>query len=480
MENGLPTMTVLGIILLIFTVSCKSSVEKRQSPNVIVVLADDLGYRDLGCYGGKAKTPNLDKLAKSGLRFTNFYAAAPNCSPSRTGYLTGKLPSIAGMYNYRPPGHPMHLHDQEITIAEILKNKGYKTGHFGKWHLSNLTGEQGQPGPLEQGFEFYFATENNAEPSHKNPVNFIKNGKEIGKIDGFSCQIVIEEAMAWLQSTNVTNNPFFLNISFHEPHKKIASPPQLIQHYPSENPFDAKYFANIENLDSAFGKLYKYLYDQNLLENTFIVFASDNGSYRNGSNGELRALKSYVYEGGIRIPGIISWSKNIQPGVEHTPAGLIDLFPTISGLTGASGGNTENLHGKDLTPLWSDNPFIRKSPLSWFFYRTTPQFSVRIGDYSILGIPNDTIKHSHSFAESDMKYIQTIQIDSFEAYNLSHDVTQDHPITDFSIPEIQNGITHIKSSLESIQKNGRYWNGLPKYEDSRRKSKKDWVPYNHH
>src|SRR5690606_24853047 len=146
--------------------------------NVLIILADDMGYRDLNSFGGVANTPNLDALAAKGLKFTNCYAGAPNCSPSRVSLLTGRIPARAGMYSYRPPGSVMHLPDKEITLAELLKSAGYQTAHFGKWHLGALPGDTNpkQPQPQQQGFDYSFGTENNAEPSHLNPINFIRNG----------------------------------------------------------------------------------------------------------------------------------------------------------------------------------------------------------------------------------------------------------------------------------------------------------------
>lgn len=145
------------------------------------MIADDMGYGDLDCYGGISNTPNLNKLAKNGILFTDFYAAASNCSPSRVGLLTGRSPARVGMYNYRPPNHPMHLRDGEVTIAEVLKDQGYQTSHIGKWHLGCLPQDPtlNHPQPHEQGFDYSLGTENNAQPSHLNPVNFVRNGKKL-------------------------------------------------------------------------------------------------------------------------------------------------------------------------------------------------------------------------------------------------------------------------------------------------------------
>ena len=171
--NGMNKVSFLILLMFGFLIiSC--NMKRPKQPNVLILLADDMGYTDLSCYGGKAKSPNLDRLAENGIKFTNFYAPAPNCSPSRTGLLTGRMPSRVGMYSYRRDFHTMHLPDSEITIAELLKENGYQTAHFGKWHLSCLPQDSSlnQPQPVDQGFEYSLGTENNAIPSHLNPKNF--------------------------------------------------------------------------------------------------------------------------------------------------------------------------------------------------------------------------------------------------------------------------------------------------------------------
>ena len=176
---------IICSLFLITLFSCNPA-KNNNAPNVLILLADDMGYTDLACYGGEANSPHLDNLADNGIKFTHFYAPAPNCSPSRTGLLTGRMPSRVGMYNYRKDGHSMHLPDAELTIAELLKEKGYQTAHFGKWHLSCLPQDPGlnQPQPSDQGFDYSLGTENNAEPSHLNPTNFVLNGKRVGETEG--------------------------------------------------------------------------------------------------------------------------------------------------------------------------------------------------------------------------------------------------------------------------------------------------------
>jgi arylsulfatase A len=156
-----------------------------ERPNIVVVLCDDLGYGDLSCYGHEIiKTPNLDALATDGIRFTDGYAAAPVCSPSRAGLLTGRDPHRAGIYDWIPSG-PEHLRDSEVTFAELLKQQGYDTMLAGKWHLNghfNQPSKQASPG--DQGFDHWFATHNNARPNHHNPTNFVRNGKPVGETSG--------------------------------------------------------------------------------------------------------------------------------------------------------------------------------------------------------------------------------------------------------------------------------------------------------
>jgi len=447
-----------------------------ESPNIIILLADDLGYGDLGCYGGKANTPHLDQLAQSGIRFTDFYAAASNCSPSRVGLLTGRSPSKVGMYNYMGVRHPMHLRAEEITIAEMVKEQGYQTGHFGKWHISWIPHDSilNHPQPHDQGFDYSLGTANNASPSHLNPVNFVRNGTPVGEMKGYSCDIVVKEATDWLQQTQASPAPFLMYLAFHEPHKKVASPPDLIAKYEGYPKQDAEYLANVENMDQAIGRLLQTLADQQLDKNTLILFASDNGSYRNGSNGPLLGGKSFVYEGGIRVPGILSWKGKIQAGqVISEPAGLIDIMPTVCALTGAKHPKEEVLDGTSLLPLIQQQTLERKRPLSWFFYRTSPEMAMRIGDYTILGRDSDTTRHTHPTTQPDMDYIKTMNLETFELYHLPSDIGQANNIDYNSLDLGPQYKEQLLNRLQEIQKTGYYWNNLPPV-TSPLKRKEEW------
>lgn len=453
--------------LLTMLVACNIPPENSapaQSPNILILLADDLGYGDLGCYGGTAHTPNLDRLAAEGIRMTDFYAAAPNCSPSRVGLLTGRSPSIVGMYNYIPEKHPMHLPAEAVTIAETAKSAAYHTGHFGKWHVSCLPQDPrlNQPQPHEQGFDHSLGTGNNAQPSHLDPTNFVRNGQPLGKLSGYSCDIVVNEAMAWLDTLPDGGTPFLLYAAFHEPHKVVASPPELTAKYAQYPQADAEYFANVENMDRAIGRLLQYLTEKGLDENTLILFASDNGSYRNASNGPLLGGKSFVYEGGIRVPGILRWKGRIRPGqTVSDPAGLVDIMPTLCELTGTSHPAPDQLEGTSLLPLIQGNTLERTKPLSWFFYRTSPEIAMRIGDYTILGRDLDTTRHTHPTSQPDMEYIKNMGIENFELYHISEDIGQQHNLDYKSLDLGPQYRDQLVSRLRTIQEQGRYWDSLP-------------------
>ena len=456
-----------GLILLV-GMSCGLSDQSNNPsdplPNIVILLADDLGYGDLGCYGGVSLTPNLDRLAAEGIRFTDFYAAAPNCSPSRVGLLTGRSPSKVGMYNYLASNHPMHLKSEEITIAEIVKERGYRTAHFGKWHVSCLpqNPKLDQPQPHDQGFDYSFGTANNANPSHLNPINFVRNGEKVGALKGFSCDLVVQEAIQWLGHLEEEEAPYLLYLAFHEPHKKVASPPALTAKYNTHPKQDAEYFANIENLDRSIGRLLETIMARSEDDNTLILFASDNGSYRKGSNGALLGGKSFVYEGGIRVPGIIHWKGRVRSGqISKEPAGLVDILPTLCAVTGVTHPKENMLDGQDLIPLLQGGDFQREKALSWFFYRTTPEIAMRIGEYSILGRDLDSTLHTHATTAPDMEIIKNMTLESFEVYNLTNDIGQENNIDYSTLDMGRHFRNQIVDRLKEIQNVGPYWYDLP-------------------
>jgi arylsulfatase A len=481
MKNSLRFSAVISFSLAM-PLACGESESYNEpvKPNILILLADDMGYRDIGPYRGVSRTPNLDNLAGNGIIFSDFYAAAPNCSPSRAALLTGRAPTRTGLYSYRPPNHPMHLPASEITIARILKDQGYQTAHIGKWHLGSLGSDFNHPQPGEHGFDYFFSTENNAEPSHMNPENFIRNGSPVGQLQGFSSQIVADEAISWFETHKSTNDPFFMYVAFHEPHESTqkTAPPDLVKNYSQYPQRDANYFANVENLDSAIGKILNHLIETNLFENTIIIFSSDNGSYRQASNGELKAVKSYLYEGGIRVPAIFHWQGfNNEPNTVITEAaGLIDIMPTLCEILQIDPPHDKILDGTSILGLLKGKDFKREIPMFWFFYRTSPEIAVRSGNYMIMGKDEDIIPRTHQFASRDMTYIKNMDLKEYELYDLNTDISQTENLI-HSIPDGDFYIQLVNSKLEEIQAHGYYWEGLPLLDGSPRRIKTEINPF---
>ncbi|HBP82953.1 MAG TPA: hypothetical protein DD662_10630, partial [Planctomycetaceae bacterium] len=369
---------------------------RDKQPNVITLLVDDLGYRDIGCYGGPVKTPVLDGLAADGVRFTDFHSGAPVCSPSRATFLTGRNHIRAGVYSVlSEQRHKMHLLRSETTLAEVLRDEGYGTAHFGKWHLGMPVNGRNNPTPSDHGFDYWFGLVNGAHPSHKNPTNFLRNGKPVGPMKGYSCQLVVDEAIDWIDKIG-TDAPFFINIWFNEPHAVIAAPDEIVSEYGSLNDQAAIYNGTIDNTDRAIGRLVTKLKELGELDNTIIHYSSDNGSYRQERSGELRGKKGSHHEGGHRVPGIFYWKRKIIGGrVEKEPAGAVDLLPTICGLLGIEKPKNVFLDGSDLTPLLTGTGnFARHQPLFWMNGST---MALRMGSHTLLApstarLPFDTAK----------------------------------------------------------------------------------------
>ena len=372
----------------------------QDRPNVVVLLADDLGFKDIGCYGGPVNTPTLDGLAARGVRFTDFYAGAAVCSPSRATLLTGRQHLRSGIYSWiNDHEQNAHLMRREVTLAEVLKCHGYETVHLGKWHLGMPTRTKpNKPTPAEHGFEYWFATDNNAQPSHRDPANFVRNGKPVGKMHGYACQIVVDEAIVWLEETRDPDQPFFLNVWFHEPHAPIAAPDEIVSRYGALTDPGAIYSGTIDNTDRAIARLLKKLEQIAAPEDTLIVYSSDNGSYRADRVGHLRGIKGSNYEGGIRVPGIFSWPGKIRQGhVTHEPGAQVDLLPTVCGLLGIDTPRGVHLDGSDLSPLLTGHAdlFTRHQPLFWLLPASGPAAAIRDGQYSLVAhrhyeFPKDT------------------------------------------------------------------------------------------
>ena len=436
--------SVVILVLLSVNNSWGQQIETIEKPNIVVFLCDDLGYGDLSSYGHPfIKTPNIDKLAETGIKMTNFYSAAPVCSPSRVGLLTGRSPNRAGVYDFIPgPKKSEDLRDQvhlqkgEETLPAMLKTIGYETALVGKWHCSSLFNNPAQPQPDYFGFDHWYATHNNASPSHQNPKNFVRNGEKVGQQEGFSCQLVVDEAMSWLDNRK-GDNPFYLQVTFHEPHEPVASPEDLVQEYlPYSNGLaEAEFFANVANVDKAVGRLLDYL-KENGADNTIVIFTSDNGpetftrypgaKRTFGQTGGLKGRKLWTTEAGIRVPGIVNWiGKPMFNGTTDAVVSALDFLPTLAEITGAQLPNRE-LDGESFLPLLKTGKFKRSTPLLWGFYNALNEHKVamRHGDYKILArLKNEGeyLPQIMNVYEGNETLIKSSQLTDFELYNLMED-----------------------------------------------------------
>ncbi len=476
-----------------------------ERPNFLIILCDDLGYGDIGCFGHPViKTPHLDGLAKAGMRLTDCYSAAPVCSSSRAGLMTGRTPSRIGVYDWIPAGHPMHLQRDEITVAKLLAQAGYATCHVGKWHLNGRFNQPDQPQPGDHGFDHWMSTQNNAGPSHENPANFVRNGQRVGIQQGYSCQIVADEAISWLKEKRDKEKrdkekPFFQFVCFHEPHEPIASPAELVDEYKplAKSPIEdtrgkqgtsvntdpdperdnlgrAMFYANVANMDRAVGRILAALDELKLAENTLVFFSSDNGPetlnryptgwHSHGSPGPLRGMKLHCYDGGIRVPGILRWPAKVKP--EQTirePVCSLDILPTFCELAGIQPPENRTLDGASIAPLLEGKPVVRKTPLFWHYYRslTGPKAALRDGDWMVLGSWEETALPPGVVASGDVELIKSRKLVRFELYNLVSDMGETIDLAEQEPQRLKELSGLLVTKYEEIQDAAPAWENLP-------------------
>ena len=430
-----------------------------KKPNFVIILCDDLGYGDLGCYGHPViKTPCLDRLAGEGMKLTDCYAAAPVCSPSRAGMLTGRTPYRSGIYDWIPEGSPMHLKPNEISVATLLKSAGYATCHSGKFHCNGRFNKPEQPQPGDHGFDHWFSTQNNALPSHANPVNFVRNGQPVGPLTGYSSTLIVDEAIRWLKGLE-SSQPFCLFVWFHSPHEPVATGKRFTQMYPNtDTPERAIYYGNVTQMDHEVGRLMRTLDELKHRDDTFVMFTSDNGPetlnrYRGasrsyGSPGPLRGMKLHMYEGGIRVPGIIRWPGKTRPGqVCGEPVNGTDVLPTLCELGRARVPSDRPIDGASIAPIFDGKPIDRNVPLYWQYDRALgkPKAALRQGDWKLL-------------AHADLE--------TFELYNLKRDPKETTDLSTREPARLRAMTKTLRALHAEIQAEG------PKWPAWRRKPKK--------
>jgi arylsulfatase A-like enzyme len=351
-----------------FACFCFLSAGAATRPHIIFVMADDMGWGQTGYRGHPVlKTPNLDRMAENGLRFERFYAGGPVCSPTRAAMLTGRTHDRAGVLT-----HGYALRPQEKTIAQALKNAGYVTGHFGKWHLNGHKGP-GAPiladdphGPGKFGFDEWVSVSNfyDVDP-------LMSRAGKFEQFHGDSSEVAVEEAVKFLEKHRNTGKPMFALIWYGTPHSPFKALDADKSEFGDLNEASANHHGELVAMDRSVGTLRNKLREFGIADNTLLVFCSDNGGLREitpDTVGGLRGFKGSVFEGGIRVPGIIEWPAVIKPRITRYPACVMDLFPTVADIVGLPHtAMLEPLDGISLRPLFDRELKERSKPIGFRF-----------------------------------------------------------------------------------------------------------------
>lgn len=382
---------LLGLIILVFA-SFNKAASQSPRPNIIYIMADDLGYADLSCYGSKNyHTPHLDKMALQGMKFTSAYAAAPVCTPTRVAFVTGRYPARTpiGLMEPLRDGQKdslVGLTPDFPSIAILLKKAGYKTFLVGKWHL----GYDSRYSPNKNGFDYFFgfhsgATDYISHDNQQNKPDLYENERPT-KREGYSTDVWREKVEEVIKQKH--NTPFFLSVQFNAPHWPWQAPgnspyPDTMNWRTGGNKII--YAAMMKSLDEAVGKIIHAVHEAGLAPNTLIVFTSDNGGERFSDMGVYRGMKMQLWEGGIRVPAIAYWAGKIPPNsVNEQPIITMDWTATFLALAGARRNPKFPLDGIDLSRVL----FHKKSNIErTFFWRLTQskkENAVRQGNWKFL------------------------------------------------------------------------------------------------
>ncbi len=361
-------------------------------PNFVVIMADDMGYADLGCYGNdRYATPHLDALAREGLRFTDFHANGPVCSPTRAALLTGRYQQRSGVDEVvfadpargKRDGHG--LQPEEVTFAEVLRGAGYRTGLMGKWHL----GYDRKFNPRHQGFDVFrgYLSGNVDFHSHIDQAGIADWWHDLEQVaePGYSTHLITRHAVRFIEENAA--RPFCLYVAHEAPHSPFQGPNDPPVRGPQAKApvrgaeIARAYREMVQEMDRGVGEIVATLRKLGLAENTLVFFCSDNGGTREGNNGPLRGHKASVWEGGHRVPGIAWWPGRIRAGVTAETALTMDLMPTLIALGGAPLPAERRLDGVDLSPVLFGRGAL---PARMLFWGYQGRFAVREGPWKLV------------------------------------------------------------------------------------------------
>lgn len=378
--------------------------ESKRPPNFVLIFVDDMGYQDVGCFGSpEIKTPRIDAMAREGTRFTSFYAQTV-CTPSRAALLTGCYPVRVGLPAVLNPRSTTGISSSEITMARMLKNRGYATACIGKWHL----GHQPQFNPTRHGFDYFYGlpySNDMIRPAQNEPpLPLMRNEKVIEQPadQNTLTQRYTREAIGFIERNK--DRPFFLYL----PHTMVHVPLHVSDAFRGKSK-RGLYGDAVEEIDWSTGEILDTLKRLGLEENTLVVFTSDNGPWlsqkeNGGCALPLRDGKGSTYEGGLRVPCVMRWPGRVPAGSECSEAAMaMDLFPTFAGLAGASFPRDRIIDGRDIWPLISGKPGAETPHHAIFYYRNTGLQAVRSGKWKlILDRPKDKVKQALYDLEADV------------------------------------------------------------------------------
>ncbi len=435
-----PSLLLAPVVLTLGLHAPPPLAAAEPKPNVIVILSDDLGSIDAGCYGAKdLVTPAVDSLAAQGVRFTQFYSAAPVCSPSRAGLLTGRYPWLVGMPN-NAPSPPTEADDQldtftgaglaadAATVANMFRNAGYATAHIGKWHLGYSAGHR----PLDHGFDYSFGFMDGCIDNYShffywdgaNRHDLWENNHRVRYPGHYFPDLMLEKTEAFINTHK--EKPFFLYFAINMPHYPYQGDPKWLEYYKQKHtPFPRNlYAAFVDTLDERIQRLLKLLDDAHLRDRTIIIYQSDNGHSTEvraqgggGNSGPYRGAKFSLFEGGIRLPAIISWPSHLPEGaVRDQIAHGCDWLPTLAELCGVPLPKAD-LNGRSLVPVIRSA--TAPSPHDALQWKVGKQWAVRQGDWKLLHDPIDPATTNRPELFEQHWFLANIPADPSERTNVA-------------------------------------------------------------
>lgn len=400
---------------LFFSIGCFSALAEKQ-PNILFVFADDWGWGDLSCHGHPlVRTPNLDRLAAEGIDFHNFTVANPVCSPSRTALMTGHFPARHKVHEHfhthaenQRRGMPDWLSTDLVLMPRLLQQAGYRTAHYGKWHLTNSDCIPRAPLPTEYGYDdarvWNGPGRHVFEDSGIDPAMIKDYGND------FLTEAAVNHAMQFIRNGD-RSKPFFINLWIHETHTPFSPTPETLSAYPGVDQPDKTYLSVITKADRHLGRLFDLIQELGLDEDTLILFSSDNGPevpnpnpeqltyYSRGDNGGMKGRKRSIFQGGVCVPFIVRWPGRVPAGKvdDQTTLSVVDMLPTLCSMAGAELPPGYAPDGEDMSAALFGKPLVRKKPLFWQWLGTHdfldyywPEAAVQEGDWKLYIDPSKT------------------------------------------------------------------------------------------